>query len=129
MPDLWTRPKRGHRCLRSQATPDPLKEVVLTHPESLGSRPAAVPPLQGEDENRGPHRRSSCHRTHPTPSRIVGGLRAGRRHPRAAPTRQLVIEPGLDEPFPDYGIESVPQARDGKLEARISMGFENTGRL
>jgi len=42
---------------------------------------------------------------------------------------ELVIEPGLDEPFPDYGIESVPQARDGKLEARISMGFENTGRL
>lgn len=40
-----------------------------------------------------------------------------------------VIEPGLDEPFPDYEIESVPQARDGKLEAWISMGFENTGKL
>ena len=85
-----------------------------------------MPPLQEGDENRGPHRRGSCHRTHPTPPRIVGGLRAGRRHPRAAPTRQLVIEPGLDEPFPDYEIESVPQARDEKLETRISMGFENT---
>jgi hypothetical protein len=40
---------------------------------------------------------------------------------------ELVIEPGLDEPFPDYEIESVPQARDGKLETRILMGFGNTG--
>ena len=79
---------RCHRRLRVQAPPDSVQKVARAHQESLGSRPADLPPLPARNENCGPHRRSGRDRTHPAPPRIVGSRRAGRRRPRPAGTRR-----------------------------------------
>ena len=40
-----------------------------------------------------------------------------------------VIEPGLDDPFPEYEIEAVPQARDGKLATRGAVSYALGARI
>jgi hypothetical protein len=45
------------------------------------------------------------------------GVRVGAARDPPQPV-EPVIEPGLDDPFPDYEIEAVQQARDGKLATR-----------